>query len=346
MFAARHAAWNVVWSLVLFLLAMFLLLVVMSRPAYGGEPTDDDPRWLPSLTERWTEAVGEFRQGRPRSGAERFRALERDVAFRGDVNQSQEEAWQVWSALMAQADRRASDALLGWHAVNLPYETRSWKYLAMTTIHLQQGRLEAASDTLGEAWSLDANNPIVHYLGGLLHLECADAGYEWFDAIGPPRVMLTSQQPRGAPWHQGIYTLLAITELERVVEMADLLRTEQPLLATNAGMEVVLMPTVGDMLIAMQAQHFRGDSHHLLANLFLEQGQYDVAEHHLDRALEVPGQVAFGYDELGEGYASEGRYLDAARAYAKAVRRGPSGTGSAEAVLRQLRNAVQDAWFR
>ena len=85
---------------------------------------------------------------------------------------------------------------------------------------------------------------------------------------------------------------------------------------TRAALE----PTAGDLLLALDAEEFDGKAHNTLGCLFLERGSLELAERHLDDAVQSRLDVVYGYRDLGDEYRACGRHADAMRAYLKATK--------------------------
>jgi hypothetical protein len=105
---------------------------------------------------------------------------------------------------------------------------------------------------------------------------------------------------------------------------------------------VPLEPTVGDLLIALGAENFKGQAHHTLSSLFLENGSLEIAEEHMDNAVNSGLANVFGFRDLATAYEKRGQHADAARANLKAMAHGHNKVSPAFDVFRNLLDALFD----
>lgn len=253
-------------------------------------------------------------------------------------------AEEVKRLLLAHREGRLEDAIAGWKEVSLGYPVEVWKYVALGAAHLQLGNWAEAADALDAASRLEDGNPLVHYYTGVLRLEQAAATHDWNDAVGPQTTRLAGWVPREAiPNSRSNYRMVARQELERAVLRADCVDPAQPLVP-DYGMTREPSPTVGDLLIALRAEHFEANACHVLGGLYLDEGMLSDAEKHFDRAAELGTTIPYGYQELGAAYAAEHRHGDAMRAYAKAIQQDPNSAPARRELLENFGRALIESW--
>lgn len=341
----RQVGWNLLWWVMIGTLVLWIVLAMTAQPALGAErvETPAAPRLFDEVTVEGHQAVVDFRAGRLTDAAARFQhAFGDQVPTRFVPTATGDAAWDLWTVLIAQTTGRLDEAIEGWQAVELPTEMQVWKHVALAAAHLEREQIDEARVDLDLAWMHDGTNPVVHYYTALFNLELAAHAHQWFDALGAPHVELAAYMPRAVPNTIGVYRLLAIGELERAIDRAPALERDEPLrpLAWTATPEIC--PRVEDLLRALGAVEFEVQAHHMLGDLFLEDGRLELAEHHLDAVATMGRQPVFGYDEIATEYVGQGRHLDAARAYAKAVHFGVQDADDAAHMFQQLRAALHD----
>jgi hypothetical protein len=81
--------------------------------------------------------------------------------------------------------------------------------------------------------------------------------------------------------------------------------------------EQMVVPRVGDLLIALEADNFVGKAHHVLFGLEMDRGLLTEAETHLDMAVATGIAPLYGYEDLAEAYLTQGNEPAALRAGAK-----------------------------
>jgi tetratricopeptide (TPR) repeat protein len=216
-------------------------------------------------------------------------------------------------------------ALELWREVQLPEQTEVWRQIGMGVAQLQMGDLDAAGAHLMKAEDAAPQNPIVHYYLGLLRLDQARQAHEWYDAVGPQTVRLVAYRPHlVAPNTRGMYELVAMQEFEQAIENAGMFdRTIVLALPDYRVTETVAVVTTGDLVTALGCEKFEGQAHNILGAMFLDRGNAELAEEHMDAATEAGLDVVFGYRDLGATYERTGRHADAARAYLKALKEEP-----------------------
>ena len=228
---------------------------------------------------------------------------------------------RLWEIIKLQTAGQAEAALAAWKDVTLPPQTEVWRQICMAAANLQLGQADAAAEHLATALALEPHNPLVHYYTAILRLDQAQHAQEWYDAIGGDLIQLAVYRPQQvAPNTRGMYQLHAMMEFEQAIELAGHLDPAMALALpdyrTPATVPVV---TVADLLKALGAEKFVGQSHNMLGAMCLEREALDLAETHMDAADEAGVCVVFGYRELGAAYETQGRYNDAARAFLKSI---------------------------
>jgi tetratricopeptide (TPR) repeat protein len=215
-----------------------------------------------------------------------------------------------------QAGRRG-EALAGWEQLRLPETTAHWREIAIAATLLQTGDLRQAAMHLDLARNLAPDQAVVAYYTGILRLEQAAAatrvpdGYE-----GTLRMVAYTPMEDKA-----VLEMLARVELEMAIAKAGEVRLDHPLLMLEPGEEeAVVIPRVGDLLVALGADNFVGKAHHLLYGLCLDRGELVTAEIHLDQAAATGIATLYGYQDLATTYLAMERHADALRAARKDLR--------------------------
>ena len=216
---------------------------------------------------------------------------------------------------------QAEAALEAWGEIVLPPPTEVWRQISMAVANLQLGQTDAAAECLATAVALEPQNPLVHYYTAILRLDQAQHAQQWYDAIGGDLIQLAVYRPQQvAPNTRGMYQLHAMMEFEQAIELAGHLDPSMALALPDYRIPATVpVVTVADLLTALGAEKFEGQSHNMLGAMCLEREALDLAESHMDAADAAGLSVVFGYRELGAAYESQGRYNDAARAYLKSI---------------------------
>jgi tetratricopeptide (TPR) repeat protein len=256
---------------------------------------------------------------------------------------------RIWSILIAQAADDRELALARWAQIQFPRETEVWRYVAIAAANLQQFRLVEAAAALDVAEQLDPHNPLVRYYTGLHLLERAEAARDWADAVAIFDVRLVAFDSQGSPttpWimpnSASMFRLAAIQELEAAIAHQSEVDLSQPLVTATTVEERHDLPTVHDLLLACGGDRFVADAHSIVSYLYLERGNADAAEQHLDSATARGASVIYGYDDVARAYEMQSRYLSAARAAAKSVQHGPGRAGAAVRLFKDLGRAIQE----
>lgn len=316
------------WWLVVLALAGFLTLCWTTASVEGAAPVWTTDTVDARSVADWRAAVAQFRAGDPGAARE---LLPHDAVV-------VDPALTLWQALVTHATERGEEALARWETVSLPPESAVWQCLARVAILLEHDRLGEAELILAEAWRLAPEQPLVHYYQGLFELS----------SLAPWRRTLMH-----APWAAATNraevsetALAAMAHLERAVALAPELDRQAWLLPVEVTAYPELRPTVADLLVALGVGNFVGDAHHLLGQMFLDQGQYEVAEEHLDAARRAGNQVVLAYEDLADAFVVEGRHRDAARVLGKTLLTPSGNLPNALKLWRQLRQAGLEEWLR
>lgn len=352
--ALRNTRWmgmGGLLGLILALLAFALVLTLLSTGIVGGAELSRGsakPEPLPTPTVELRTAIDAFR-ARDWHGAVRiFSMLPQPMAT--DLGPAAiESPLRIWSILITQAAGGRELALARWAQVQFPRDTEIWRYVATTAANLQQLRRVEAAAALDVAGQLDPHNPLVRYYTGLYLLEQAEAARDWADAVVIFDVRLVAFDPQESsamPWimpnSASMFRLAAIQELEAAIAQQGDVDLAQPLVAATTVEERHDLPTVHDLLLACGGDRFVADAHSIVSYLYLERGNADAAEQHLDRATAGGASVIYGYDDVARAYEMHGRYLSAARAAAKSVQHGPGRAGAAVRLFKNLGRAIQE----
>jgi tetratricopeptide (TPR) repeat protein len=233
---------------------------------------------------------------------------------------------EVWCILQLHHDQRHEDAIAAWNALDLPAGAKIWKWIAVGQALTALSEFEGAEEMLGRALDAQPDSAIAHYFAGVLRMQQAYLADEWPDVITRRTTRLVAlaaadQAPRRiVPNTKGMYELVATREFEQAIEFAPQVRLDDTLIPAEYGTTLALEPTIGDLLLALGAERFEAKAHNALSYLFLERGALEVAERHMDDAVQGGLTVVYGYRDLGDEYTLRGQHADAARAYLKAAR--------------------------
>src|SRR5204863_747186 len=93
----------------------------------------------------------------------------------------------------------------------------------------------------------------------------------WLDMIGPPQIMLIAL-PQVVPNTRDMYEMMARQELAKAIEFAPAMDLNAPLApyawATQDNKYLPLVtPTVGDLLQALDADHYPARAHNVLGEM-------------------------------------------------------------------------------
>ena len=167
------------------------------------------------------------------------------------------------------------------------------------------------------------DNPLAYYFRRVLRMQQAALAWDWLEDSGPRNTRLVAVTPHNVvPNTKSMYELAATMDFEKAIDLARTFRflNGEAILPDQLGTKAALEPTVGDLLIALEAEKFVGKAHLALGNLFLERDALELAELHLDAAVQEGINVVLGYRLLGEAYGARGQDTDATRAFLKATK--------------------------
>ncbi|MBI3464924.1 MAG: hypothetical protein HY000_17990 [Planctomycetes bacterium] len=352
--ALRNTRWMGIGGLlglIVALLAFALVLTLLSTGTVGGAEFSKDgakPDPLPAPSVELRTAVDAFRARDWNGAVLILRMLPQPLP--ADLDPAAVEApLRIWSILITQAAGDRELGLARWAEIRLSPETEIWRHVAIAAANLQQLQLDEAATALSAAGRLNPHNPLVRYYTGLYLLERAEAAHDWPDALAIYDARLVAFSPEESaqpPWimpnSASMLRLSAIQELEGAIAHQDEIDLAQPLVPATTGEEQDLLPTVHDLLLACGGDRFVADAHSIVSYLYLDRGNADAAEQHLDLATAGGASVIYGYDDLARAYEKQGRYLSAARAAAKCVQHGPGRAGAMMRMFKDLGRALQE----
>ena len=238
--------------------------------------------------------------------------------------------FEVWQLLKLHHDGNHEKAATGWERILLKPEAETWKSVALGSTYLRMGELDAAVTTLKQAETDDPGNALVHYFLGVVRLAQSRHALDWPDAIQSDRFVWVSkpaaEQPPSdlTPNSRSMYRYVSRQHFEQAVELADTVLWNQPLtqwkgFGSSIDPESSLVPTVKDLLVALDAKDFRSKSQLALARFGLDRGNLAQAERYLDEAS-TELNVAEEFEKLAAKYESENRPADALRVHLKSLK--------------------------
>jgi tetratricopeptide (TPR) repeat protein len=223
-------------------------------------------------------------------------------------------AARVWMILETQRAGLAREALAGWREIYLPGQAEAWREVAMAAANLTAGKLDRAAMHLDNAREYDNAQAIVAYYTGILRLEQAAAAARVPDEATEGTMRLVAYDPLQGTVGQTVLRVLARRQLEMAIVRAGEIRLDERLVMGEPGIEEeFVVPRVGDLLVALEANNFVGKAHHLLFGIEMDRGQLRQAEEHLDQAVATGIAPLFGYGDLTEGYLALEQRADALR---------------------------------
>lgn len=254
---------------------------------------------------------------------------------------------QLWQTLDDQQSGRLDRVVGVWENIPLAPRAEVWRHIALAEAHIAMGDLDAAGVSLENAGRREPENPLVHYYLGLWRLEQADQAMDWYEPGIRLAAYYTSypgdEQPsQVVPNSKAMYRLAAMSHLEEAIELAGNVDLDQPLVPAEWPTSAALRPTVGDLLLALGANHFDAKAHNMLGYLHLDSGAAEEAEYHMDAAADSGVVIVFGYEDLARLYEAQGRPLDAFRANAKSAAHGAGIVGPTRRMIENLREAFRD----
>ena len=227
-------------------------------------------------------------------------------------------AARVWTILEMQRAGLAREALAGWREIRLPGDAEAWREVAMAAANMTCGKLDRAAMHLDKAREYQNAQAVVAYYTGLLRLEQAAAATRVPDEATEGMLRMVAYEPMQGTLGQAVLRVLARRQLEMAIVRAGEIRLDERLVLAEPGLEEeFVVPRVGDLLAAMEANNFVGKAHHTLFGMELDRGQLCPAEEHLDRAVATGIAPLFGYGDLAEAYLAQEQPADALRATQK-----------------------------
>jgi hypothetical protein len=229
-----------------------------------------------------------------------------------------EVAARLWMVLEHQRAGCVAEALAGWGQIRLSGTREVWRKTAMGAAYLGAGDVDRAALQLDAARQIAPAHPVVAYYTGILRLEQAARAARVPDEMSGGNERMVAHVPLLGRQARTTFNMLARQELELAIAGAGDVRLDEPLVTNGRELEEqIVVPRVGDLLVALGADNFVGRAHHLLFGLALDEGELRVAELHLDQAVATGIAPLFGYEDLAEAYLSEQRPTDALRAAGK-----------------------------
>jgi hypothetical protein len=223
-------------------------------------------------------------------------------------------AARVWMILETQRAGQAREALAGWREIRLPGQAEAWREVAMAAANLTAGKLDRAAMHLDNAREYENAQAVVAYYTGILRLEQAAAEARVPDEATDATMRLVAYEPMQGTVAQTVLRVLARRQFELAIARAGEIRLDERLVIGEPGMEEeFVVPRVGDLLVALEANNFVGKAHHMLFAMEMDRGQLRQAEEHLDQAVATGITPLFGYGDLAEGYLALERPADALR---------------------------------
>jgi tetratricopeptide (TPR) repeat protein len=227
-------------------------------------------------------------------------------------------AAKLWMILEQQRAGLAGEAIAGWKTLPMAAETEVWRQVAIAAAYLNRDDLGLAQKHLERAREVAPDQALVAYYMGVLRLEQAVAAMQVPEELNEGHLRMVALVPARGIMANVLLKAMARTELHMAVARAPEVRLDERLIVGDAAMEErIVVPCVGDLLVAMEADNFVGKAHHLLFGLELERGDAAGAEEHLDLAVTTGIAPLFGYADLAEVYLAQGDEAAALRAARK-----------------------------
>jgi hypothetical protein len=235
------------------------------------------------------------------------------------VREPAEVAARIWMTLEHQRAGCVAEALAGWQGIYLEGGAEVWREIAMGAAYLQAADVDAAALHLDAARAIDPEHPVVAYYTGILRLEQAAAAVRVPDEMPGFDLRMVAFVPERGEQARRQYQLEARQELLMAIARADMIWLDERLVTGDRVEEEMVIPRVGDVLVALGADNFVGQAHHLLFGVELDLGATMAAEEHLDLAVATGIAPILGYEELAEAYLQQDQPADALRATRKDI---------------------------
>jgi hypothetical protein len=256
-----------------------------------------------------------------------------------------EVAARIWMTLEHQRAGCVAEALTGWQGIYLGGNAEIWREVAMAAAYLQATDVEQAALHLDAARAMNPEHPLVAYYTGILRLEQAAAAVRVQDDIPGLQLRMVAFVPERGEAAREQLQLAARQELLAAIGGADTLWLDERLITGNHAMEEQLVvPRVGDLLVALGADNFVAKAHHLLFGIELDRGATFDAEQHLDLAVAAGIAPLLGYEELAEAYLDQEQPADALRATRKDLAANYPELWQAGQELKAALTDLRDGW--
>lgn len=306
MLTTRQLSWEAefVHWLVLALLAMLLVFAIGT--VLGAADPMSPPQLLPAGIAAWAKPLvhepprpffPEFPPGRQLPPAQA-------VA-------------QLWTLTELHRQGNAAEALDAWDKLALCDGQMHWRQIAQGEAYLRMGDLDQAQRHLEAALQRAPGQAAAAYFLSLVRLEQAAEAMRVPEGQRPVD-RFVAYGPREDRRH---FELLAIAELEAAIAAAPALALNDRLLEGDEAMEETLVvPTAGDLMLALGADRMAGRAHHVLFGLDLREMRLWNAEQHLRQAAQAELPVLYGYHDLMRAYAEQGQFAAALRVLGDGMR--------------------------
>lgn len=228
-------------------------------------------------------------------------------------------AARIWMTLEHQRAGCVAEALAGWQGIYLGGGTEVWREIALGAAYLQAADIDQAALHLDAARAMNPEHPVVAYYTGILRLEQAAAAVRVPDEMPGLNLRMVAFVPERGEQARQQYQLEARQELLAAIAGADMVWLDQRLVMGGRIEEELVVPRVGDLLVALGADNFVGQAHHLLFGIEFDRGATRAAEEHLDLAVATGIAPLLGYEELAEAYLDQEQPADALRATRKDI---------------------------
>jgi tetratricopeptide (TPR) repeat protein len=228
-------------------------------------------------------------------------------------------AARIWMTLEHQRAGCVAEALAGWQGIYLGGGAEIWREIAMGAAYLQAADVDQAALHLDAARAMNPEHPVVAYYTGILRLEQAAAAVRVPDDAPGLHLRMVAFVPERGEQARQQYQLEARQELLMAIAGADMIWLDERLVIGDRVEEEMVVPRVGDLLVALGADNFVGQAHHLLFGVELDLGATTAAEEHLDLAVATGIAPLLGYEELAEAYLEQDQPADALRATRKDI---------------------------
>jgi tetratricopeptide (TPR) repeat protein len=248
-------------------------------------------------------------------------AVPMEIATQEIEEQNDDLGCALWQIFELQRKQKHEAAVIAWNDLTVPPDTVFWKWVALGQAASATGKFDEAEKLLGRAMDMRPEYAVPYYFRGILRMQQAYLAREWPDNVPSRRTRLVDFNPRQVvPNTKGMYELAATMDFEKAIELANTVLMDEAIIPNRFPTATALEPTVGDLLVSLGAESFRGKAHNTLGYLHMERGALDIAEEHMDHAVREGLAVVYGYHELGDKYHALGQHANAMRAHLKATK--------------------------